>query len=135
MLSASTEIQIRFADCDPMGHTNNANYFTYMEQARVALFAKAFGVPDKAPIREKNFPFILAEISCRFLKPTYANERLAVEARVTEVKNSSFLIAYDLLDSSTRQKVAEGESAQVWYDYQQKKAVRIPDDFRKVLEN
>ena len=134
MLQAVTDIVIRFNDCDPMGHTNNAAYFTYMEQSRVILFSRVFGLPADAPIRESNFPFILAEISCRFLKPTYANETLVVRAAVSEMKNTSFVILYDLSDKKSGDKVAGGKSVQVWYDYAAKKPVRIPDDFRRIME-
>jgi acyl-CoA thioester hydrolase len=27
-------IEVRFRDCDPMGHMNNAVYFTFLEQTR-----------------------------------------------------------------------------------------------------
>ena len=30
-------LQVRFRDCDPMRHANNAVYFTYLEQARFFL--------------------------------------------------------------------------------------------------
>ena len=29
-------LEVRFRDCDPMGHVNNAVYLTYLEQARFA---------------------------------------------------------------------------------------------------
>lgn len=134
MLSAATDILIRFNDCDPMGHTNNAAYFTYMEQSRVALFARVFGLAEDAPIREMNFPFILAEISCRFLKPTYANETVIVRATIAELKNSSFTIGYYLTDKKSGDKIAEGKSVQVWFDYKAGKPIRIPDDIRRIME-
>lgn len=130
----TTPITIRFADCDAMGHTNNAKYFTYMEQSRVALFRKLLQLKIGDPLQPENFPFILAEISCRFLKPTYVDEKLIVEARVTEIKNSSFFIEYDLLDKTSGDKVATGRSVQVWYDYRVGKSVAIPDEWRKKLQ-
>lgn len=132
-MKAQTQITIRFADCDPMGHTNNAKYFTYMEQARVALFRKALDVQSYEPISSELFPFILAEISCRFLKPTYVDETLIIEARVSEVKNTSFFIKYDIKDEQTGELVATGKSAQVSYNYDLKKASPIPDGLRKKL--
>lgn len=134
MLQASTEIIIRFHDCDPMGHTNNAAYFTFMEQSRVALFARVFGRPADAPIRDRDFPFILAEISCRFLKPTYANETLIVSATIAELKNSSFTIGYELTNKKSGERTAEGKSVQVWFDYKAGKPIRIPDDIRRIME-
>ena len=132
-MKATTEIIVRFADGDPMGHTNNAKYFTYMEQSRVALFKTLLNLPPDKPLKPEYFPFILAEISCRFLRPTYAENTLAVTAEVKEVKNSSFFIEYEIIDAKTRELVATGKSAQVWYDYQQGKSIPIPDAYRKIL--
>ena len=28
-------VEVRFRDCDPLGHVNNAVYLTYLEQARL----------------------------------------------------------------------------------------------------
>jgi YbgC/YbaW family acyl-CoA thioester hydrolase len=30
------QLEVRFRDCDAMGHVNNAVYLTYLEQARFA---------------------------------------------------------------------------------------------------
>lgn len=129
-MKATTHIQIRFADADAMGHTNNAKYFTYMEQARVALFKKVFDLKTGTAINPRHFPFILAEISCRFLAPTYVDQNLIVECQVTEIKNKSFIITYEMKDAGTGGAVATGTSVQVWYDYQAKKAIPIPEKYR-----
>lgn len=134
-MKAKTEITIRFADCDPMGHTNNAKYFTYMEQARVTLFKDVFKLEPGKPIVPEHFPFILAEISCRFLKPTYVDETLIIEAKITEIKNSSFLIGYEFKDKKTSDLVATGKSVQVWFDYKSGKSKPIPEDYRNKLTN
>lgn len=132
-MDAKTEILIRFADCDPMGHTNNAKYFTYMEQARVALFKKIFPLAPGEPLKPSHFPFILAEISCRFLKPTYVEQTLIVSAVIKEIKNSSFKINYEFTNKTGGDKVAEGSSVQVWFDYQTHKSKPIPDEMRKIM--
>lgn len=132
-MQATTTIKIRFADCDPMGHTNNAKYFTYMEQSRVALFKQIFHIPAKTALKPEHFPFILAEISCKFLKPTFVEESLIISAKVVDVGNKSFMIAYEMRDEGTGEIVAKGESAQVWYDYKTGKTQAIPGAMRKLL--
>lgn len=132
-MQATTTIKIRFADCDPMGHTNNAKYFTYMEQSRVALFKQIFHIPAKAALKPEQFPFILAEISCKFLKPTYVEDGLLVSAKVVEVGNKSFMINYEMQDEGTFDLIATGRSAQVWYDYKTGKSLAIPEDMKKLL--
>ena len=36
-------LEVRFRDCDPMGHANNAVYLTYLEQARFAHWREVWG--------------------------------------------------------------------------------------------
>ena len=38
----STPIELRFSDLDAYGHVNSAIYLTYLETARVKLFAGSF---------------------------------------------------------------------------------------------
>ena len=38
----STPIELRFSDLDLYGHVNSVIYFTYLETARVKLFAELF---------------------------------------------------------------------------------------------
>lgn len=132
-MQTQTEITVRWNDCDPMGHANNAVYFTYFEQARVVLFREFFGIKKGKPVLAEHFPFIIAEISCKFLKPVYVDERLIVEARVTNVKNSSFVVEYDMTDKLNGEKTATGSSVLVWYDYKTGKPTPIPDEYRKKL--
>lgn len=132
-MHTQTEITVYWSDCDPMGHANNAKYFTYMEQGRVDLFRQMFDLQKDKPIDPSHFPFILAEISCRFLKPLYVDETIVVHTRVTEIKNSSFIIEYELKDKITGAVVATGRSAQVWYDYKIGKPIPIPEKYRKIL--
>jgi acyl-CoA thioester hydrolase len=125
-----THITIRFSDCDPMGHTNNAVYFTYMEQARVDFFRDFFVIPKNKPITPTMFPFILAEISCKFLNPTYADQTLEIFLKVSHVGNSSFHFEYEMKDKASGEMVATGKSAQVWYDYKTGKSAKIPEDVK-----
>ena len=39
-------VEVRFRDCDAMGHVNNAVYFTYFEQCRLLFWRKLTGAPN-----------------------------------------------------------------------------------------
>ena len=41
---SGTEVEVRFADTDAMGHVNNAVYLTYLEAARFAWWQQTFGL-------------------------------------------------------------------------------------------
>ena len=52
---------VRFSDCDPLGHVNNAVYSTYLEQARYELWSgQALVELRRAERRQRRDGLILA---------------------------------------------------------------------------
>lgn len=129
-MQIQTEITVRWADCDPMGHVNNAVYITYMEQARIAFFRKFFKLKPGDRIKPEHFQFVIAENSCRYLKPAFIEQTLSVMIKAQEVKNSSFVFEYEIKDQLTGELIATGRSVQVWYDYQTGKSSPIPEEYK-----
>jgi len=123
------EIEVRFRDCDPMGHVNNAVYLTYLEAARFSWWRQIFG-----PSGLTDRGFIVARVEIDFRKPALPGERLLIRLRVDSVGRSSFTVAYEILNARTREVIAEGKSVQVAYDYAQGRSVPLSEDFRAKLE-
>ena len=123
------EIEVRFRDCDPMGHVNNAVYLSYLEVARFAWWRRAFGPPGQT-----SQGFIVARVEIDYRKPALPGERLLVRLRLDSLGRSSFTVAYEVLNMRTREVVVEARSVQVAYDYAQGKSVPLSDDLRAKLE-
>lgn len=122
-------IHVRFRDIDAMGHVNNAVYFTYFEEGRLALF-ESFSSGSGPAV----FPFILARIGCDFLRPVTLNTELSLEIWVTEIGIKSFTLAYSLGDMADASVVyARGDSVQVCFDYAQNKSIAISDALKQNL--
>lgn len=123
------ELDVRFRDCDPMGHVNNAVYLTYLEAARFAWWQRVCG-PDG--LREHGF--IVARVEIDYRRPALPGARLVVRMRVAAVGRSSFTVDYEILSGRTRELIAEAKSVQVAFDYQQGKSVPISEALRAKLE-
>ena len=124
----STVLEVRWRDLDPMGHVNNAVYFSYLEQARVHYLRELGTIPsDPAGIG-----FILAEASCQFKSPLELGERVTIHTRVSEMRNSSFVFEYRLAGGDGR-LVATARTVQVCYDYQAQHPIPIPDGWRDAV--
>jgi acyl-CoA thioester hydrolase len=123
------ELDVRFRDCDPMGHVNNAVYLTYLEAARFAWWRHTFG-PDG--LREHGF--ILARVEIDYRRPALPGDRLIVRMRVEAIGTSSFTVGYEMVQARTREVVAEAKSVQVAYDYAQGRSVPIDANLRAKLE-
>jgi len=124
-------LEVRFRDCDPMGHTNNAVYLTYLEQTRFAHWRSlwGFGTPQLAP----GLPgVILARVECDYRRSATYGDLLEVRMRVAEIGRTSFRYEYEIVDQEGR-IVLTAKTVQVMYDYATEKPVPIPDDIRALL--
>ena len=122
----STNIEVRFRDLDAIGHANNAVFFTYFEQGRNAFFYEVFQISDPFDL-----PFILAHISCDYLKPVKYASKVSLRIWVGEIRNKSFVFIYKLVDRSDESIVyAKGESVQVAFDHRQNKTVVVSENLQ-----
>jgi acyl-CoA thioester hydrolase len=124
-------LDVRFRDCDPMGHTNNAVYLTYLEQSRFAHWRSlwGFGSPQLPP----DMPgVILARVECDYRRSTRYGDTLEIRMRVAEIGRTSFRYEYEILDAEGR-TVLSAKTVQVMYDYALEKPVPIPDHIRALL--
>jgi acyl-CoA thioester hydrolase len=124
-------LEVRFRDCDAMGHTNNAVYLTYLEQTRFAHWRAlwGFGTPQLPP----GLPgVILARVECDYKRPTKYGDVLEIRLTVAEIGRTSFRYEYEIVDEEGR-TVLLAKTVQVMYDYTAEKPVPIPDDIRTLL--
>jgi acyl-CoA thioester hydrolase len=125
-------LDVRFRDCDPMGHVNNAVYLTYLEQTRFAHWRSVWG--RGAPQLREGMPgVILARVECDYRRPAKYGEVLEVRLRVAAIGRTSFRYEYEILDQSGRLVVA-AKTVQVMYDYDAGEPVVVPPDIRAALE-
>ena len=124
-------IEVRFRDCDPMGHTNNAVYLTYLEQTRFAHWRSLWGFGT--PQLPAGMPgVILARVECDYKRPSRYGDVLEVRLTVAEIGRSSFQYEYEILDQDGA-AVLSVRTVQVMYDYAAGKPVAIPENIRSLL--
>lgn len=114
---------VRFADCDPMGHLNNAVYSTFLEQARLAYFGDA-DVLGQADI-------ILARTELDFRSPVAVGETVEIAVEPGRIGTKSFELTYELRAGG--RVVAEARTVLVGYDYEQAQSVAIPERWKRRL--
>jgi acyl-CoA thioester hydrolase len=124
-------LEVRFRDCDPMGHANNAVYLTYLEQTRFSHWRSlwGFGTPQLPPGRPG---VILARVECDYKRPAKYGDTLEVRMTIAELGHTSFHYEYEIVDQEGK-TVLTAKTVQVMYDYAAEKPVPIPDDIRALL--
>jgi acyl-CoA thioester hydrolase len=121
-------LDVRFRDCDPMGHANNAVYLTYLEQARLAHWRSLEGFS-----RGRDIPgVILARAEIDFRKPARYGDVLEVRIGIAAVGRTSFTYEYEIVDAAG-ELVVTARTVLVMYDYAANRPMPIPDDVRAQL--
>lgn len=133
-------VEIRFRDLDALGHVNNAVYFTFFEQARLAYWLSIH--PGPAPgeaVDPSGIGFVLARAECDYQSPACLGERLLVGCRAGDLGSSSFAFDYRVVavggsvDAEVRQ-VASGRTVQVAWDWKEGRKLPLSDDLRRRIE-
>ena len=124
-------LEVRFRDCDPMGHANNAVYLTYLEQTRFSHWRSlwGFGTPQLPPGRPG---VILARVECDYKRPAKYGDTLEIRMTIADLGRTSFHYEYEIVDQEGK-TVLTAKTVQVMYDYDAAKPVPIPDDIRALL--
>ena len=125
-------IEVRYGDLDPQGHLNNAKYFTYTEQARIAYW-KYLGIWKGGSFLD--IGIILAEARMTFKAPILWGQPIRVGVRVSRLGNKSFDVVYAIEDAQTKIEHARGATVQVAYDYHTARTITIPDDWRQIISD
>ncbi len=121
-------IEVRFRDCDAMGHVNHAVYLTYLEQARFAFWREMTGA---AAGPEAGIIIARAEIDYR--SPAFAGEVVEVALGVDSIGRSSFTLL-NAITAADKRLLAEARTVLVTYDYTANHSIPVSESARAFLE-
>jgi len=128
-------LPVRFRDCDPLGHVNNAAYLTYLEQARFALWRAQLALlpGPQSGAGPRGHGFIMARAEVDFRAQARYGDELEVRLGLVAIGRTSFTYGYDVVLLPEERLVAQAKTVQVWFDYDAGRPVPIDEDLRARL--
>lgn|SRR3954464_14625775 len=117
-----TDVQVRFADSDALGHINNASFATYAEMARLEFLST---------LGESVQRMILANLVIDFRRQVLVTDAVHVDSWVEKLGNTSMSIAHTIFAND--EPAAEIKSVVVYFDYASSKAVPLTKEMRDGL--
>ena len=123
------KIQVRFSDCDMMGHVNNAIYLSYFEMARIHYFGVLFG---KDRDWKKN-GVLLRKNEVEYLKPVLLHEEPEIHIFTEHIGNKSFSVSYELKIQDEIRTI--GTSVLVCFDSTINQSILLTEDMKVALES
>jgi acyl-CoA thioester hydrolase len=127
-------VEVRFADCDPLGHVNHAVYLTYLEQARFGLWRRLWGFSgETARTAAGGAGLILARAECDYRIPATYGDTLDVKLGLASIGRTSFTYEYEIVDIQSARVMASARTVMVFYDYAAAQPVVIDEARRADL--
>ncbi|MFQ5431560.1 MAG: acyl-CoA thioesterase [Nitrospinota bacterium] len=125
------EIDIYHEDTDCAGVVYYANYLRYFERARTKLLTdKNISLTD---YQKKGVVFAVVNATVNYIQPAVYGDRLVIETKVDDVKNSSFTVHYVVSRKSDDRLIATGSTRMACISSDKKKPIRIPPDIHSAL--
>ncbi len=121
-------VSVRFGDCDGLGHVNNAMYYTYMEEAREAVF-RIFNPSMKL----ETWNLIVVSTRCDYLRQVGFAEKLTIYTWISRLGSSSFTVDHALANQNG-EWVARGQAVLIGYDYEREQASPLTDAIQQALK-
>jgi YbgC/YbaW family acyl-CoA thioester hydrolase len=88
---------VRFSDCDPMGHLNNARYIDYMLNAREDHLKQAYQI-DLLEYHKQGIAWVVRRHDIQYVRPAFYNETVCIQSRLIELTDSHVMVEMLMFD-------------------------------------
>jgi acyl-CoA thioester hydrolase len=115
-------IELRWRDLDAFNHVNNANFLTYLEEARIRWFnsiGEAWVTDTFAPL--------LAAVQMNYRLPIPYPATLTVELVAERIGTTSLTIGHRIASADGATLYADGHAVVVWIDRASQRPIPLPD--------
>ncbi|MFC5525285.1 acyl-CoA thioesterase [Rhodanobacter ginsengisoli] len=117
---------VRWRDLDAFNHVNNANYLTYLEEARLQWLQQV-----RDWFSEESMP-VLAASELQYRQPIAWPASLHVELRCARLGTSSMTLAHRIVDADDPSRLyCDGHVVMVWMNPATGKPVPLPAAIRE----
>jgi acyl-CoA thioester hydrolase len=126
----TTEIRVRYSECDLQGHVFNANYFSYFDIALTELWRVAAGGYQE--MLDAGVDLVVVEATARYKAPARFDDELVVEVIVSRLGTTSMRTDLRVLRDGVL--LVEGEMVHVFIERDTTLKTPIPPAIRAGLE-
>ncbi len=113
--------KIRFQDCDPFNHLNNASYINYLINAREDQVADNYGVDIFEMIKTEGRAWVVGSNQIAYFKPALVMETVTIDSQLLQFNEHSLLVEIRMWNTNKTELKAVLWSNFIHFDLQQKK--------------
>ena len=126
------EIPVQWGEMDAYGHVNNTVLFRYFESARISYLERCGFIES---YESNKIGAILHSTDCRFRRALHHPDSVLVGARVIQIDEDRFTMAYVVVSRKWNEIVAEGTGIIVSFNYESRSKAPLPRMVRDRIES
>lgn len=126
-----TEIRVRYAETDQMGHAHHMNYLAWFELGRTGLM-RANGL-SYAGLEKEGILLPVAHAELDYRQGAGYDERVWIRSRVKQVRSRTVTFGYEAVRADDEALLARGSTTLVCTD-SDLRLRRIPKEAQRILE-
>lgn len=121
----TAEIRVRYAESDQMKFAHHSNYIIWFEYARIELLR--YNGFNYAEMEKSGYLLPVLEVSVHYIKPSFFDEILKIEAKISAIPRSSFRIDYKVFNKES-ELICHGFTRHAFMN-KENRAIKPPKDF------
>lgn len=94
---------IRFQDCDPFGHLNNARYVDYFFNARQDQLVEHYNLSTYEPDSPAKASWVVSRTQIAYLRPAQVMEQVLIRTRLIHFSDTTLVVEGLMLDREGKQ--------------------------------
>ena len=126
-ISFTSDVRIRFAECDPLGIVWHGNYIQYFEDGREA-FGRHHGI-SYLDQKAHNFSTPIVKSSCEHKLPLRYGDVAQIKTTYVDAAAAKMVFKYEILNPEGK-VVCTGETVQVFVELFGELSLELPQFFR-----
>ncbi len=131
-LEFSTQVRVRYVDCDQSGFVYNGNYATFYEVGRSESL-RQLGHTYKQ-MEDDGIVMPLVNQYSRFYKPAFYDNLLTVVTRIAEIPKARIRFEYSIYNEKN-ELINEGYNELIFLNPEKVRPMRAPEWFVNLLQN
>lgn len=95
-----TKTKVRFQDCDPFNHLNNAKYLDYFMNAREDQLLEHYSIDIFKMAKTELKSWVVTSNQIAYLKPTFTMENIVIESQLIHYTDKSLKVEMRMYNES-----------------------------------
>jgi len=128
-------VKIRFQDCDPFNHLNNAAYLNYFVNAREDQILEHYEIDIYEMARTEGKSWVVASNQISYINPAFLMEEVIIESQVLKFDTSSISIEMKMWNKDKTKIKAVMWSTLVYFNLMKQKREQHSEELMNLFNS